>query len=246
MSVSELAGIGKLPAAEARVDFQHEIHILSPVVDRGQTLWFGYIDEVGSWHRGADTPGTLLASAGSILEKLLRWERGERVNNAFGNRSPNVSSGGARDVPNVPPRWTVRVTADCSDKNSGPEWTITTLDESAWGGSDVQLSELLRRLAARIEAAKISPTPLLSTLPTAVTRIGEPSDKVESGPRTFEEMTEAVIGRVTAEIAKKKQRAWEVQQEVEKLEVEQRALKAALRAYKTPPKRLGRKKELLQ
>lgn len=220
-----------------QVDFDHVLYILPPVLDRGQVMWFGYIDDPSKWRRVYDSVGNLAAGAAQVLEKMLRYERAKEP----GLRDPNRSSGGPiPKAPNVPPLAAVRVTANCRELD--PEWTIVTLDAASWGGTDLQLTELLRRLAVRIQAAKPAPMPLLSTVETTSRSVTSPpptAEKVQANIGGFEDAVQEQIDRLATDIQRKHQVVEAARQDVEDLLMEQRRLKAALRAYQGLSRRPG-------
>jgi hypothetical protein len=204
--------------------FEHLLYVLPPVADRDQILWFGYLDHPDGWRLARPTPAQLLEAAAALAPKVLAYERNP---SAF-HRHPNFTSGTVRPLPNLPPRWVVKITVDTSE--DAAEWSIEVLDDSAWGASGYDLKALFRRLASRLQHAEVPIQPLLGVLPTPTPAALRPES--HASVSEFEQATLERIEALDAQIAVRRSEANEVAERLHMAEVERRALLAAIQAYR--------------
>src|SRR4051794_959182 len=120
----------------------HKLYVLPPVADRDAVAWWVYIDEPDRWRMSNLALVNALHDAAAHLQKLVAYDRAGR------RGAPPRTRVDYPGVPNLKPRWTVRINADVREEQ--PEWTVEILDESAWATTDYDLAAAMVKLAKRI------------------------------------------------------------------------------------------------
>jgi hypothetical protein len=190
--------------------FEHTLYVLPPVLENGEVTWYGYLDEPARWHRRFGEAHFLMEAAGALLRKLFAYEF--TPSPAGPRRNPNQNAGTNPDVPNIPAKWTLEVTAEM--ESGRPHWTVRLLDESMWERTDVALDAMFDKLAHRFAVQAPDPQPVLSrvtrpalppAVPPAIIRAPAPVaatlPAISSESRFTDVLSQSILPRISAEIA---------------------------------------------
>lgn len=198
--------------------FDHTLHILAPIETGGKVLWFAYLDEPSRWHRSFPSCDQLLTAAADVVRRQLRFERMLGTE----SRPPNRSCGTPLPVPDVPPRWPVRIVVDAGED----EWRIEVQDESAWATSGTNLPELFEKLGRRIAGHPAQPYALPAPAPLSLVR-----SVAQDTP--FARLVQESLAEIETRLAEQHEVLSRTQSTIDALQRERAALRAALSAYST-------------
>jgi hypothetical protein len=208
---------------QRKPEFDHTLFVLPPIDDGKAIRWFAYLDEPDRWRRVLPSVDELLVTATDVLLKLFQYERGNNT------RNPNFTTN-VQPVPEIPPRWRVQVSVDCSEDQA--EWTLELLDESAWRVSDYDLRVLRDKLLHRIIAADVEPVQAPAPhLPVPIRPEQSAPLELPEGVVGFAEGIAGYLAAIERKIEEERQVLVAAQLRIDALNRERQALRAAQTAY---------------